>query len=215
MDLLSLTDSEADWISIDSQGNKLLFSNKGQITQLSLKTGIQTRIMKGSSIVRYQQPIWKDEDEIYATKESKNKDQIVLLSLQTKKEKVITDGSSPSISEQKSLLVFENNGTIMMENLKNNKKVTVAEGEQPSISGDGRYISFIKEEKNVENVWVIDTDLQTKKKVTANFPLESDQLGMYDYSFPIWDSGTYQLYVMKKRNGDEMGNSSNHESGVR
>ena len=201
--LTKLTDSTADSMSFNSKGDKLLFSEDGEIAQLLLKTGAQKQILNGSSVVRYHKPIWKDGDEIYVTKENKHRKQIILLSLKTKKEKVITDGSAPAILTHESQLVFERNGNIIMKDMKDGQEKMLDEGREPSISKDGRYISYIKEENNLEDVWIIDANLKTKKKVTANLVLENKKQGLYHYSSPFWDSEKHHLYLLKKRNLEE------------
>jgi hypothetical protein len=202
--LTKLTESESDSLSFDSEGSTLLFSQGGHIVQLNVKIGKEKIIFNGSASVQYEQPVWKNKNEMYATKKRDNQEQIVHISLETKKERVIADGSHPVLIEQNEQLVYEHNGNVMVK-MESSETQLVDKGTDPSVSEDGRYISYVKKENGISNVWIIDADLKTKKKITTNIPMEASnkQKGVYQYSSPVWDSGKRQLYVMKKNNRNE------------
>ncbi|KMY54082.1 hypothetical protein AC623_08980 [Bacillus sp. FJAT-27231] len=203
--LQKLGGSEASTLHFDADGKTLLYSVNGNIVQLNIKMKREKIIVKGSTHIHYDQPVWKNDSELYAVKQEEDREQIVQISLKTKKETVVADGSKPVLMRQADQLVYEKAGAIIMQDLQTNKQQPIDHGTDPSVSMDGRYLSYVKEENGIDDVWITDADLKTKKKVTANPSVKADnkQTGVYQYSSPVWDSGKHQLYVMKKRTLDK------------
>jgi len=191
-----ISDAHADSISQSSNKETLLFTQHGNIYVLNLLTNKKELIMKGS----YSKPEWKDLQTIYAIKGTGKQQSIVEINLITLKEHKITTGTNPSYITKEQKLVFERDGDILIRDSKTGNEKKVDSGKEPSVSKNGVYISYIKEDEGIENVWICDLDLETKKKATTNFPsLENPNKGLYDYSSPVWNSNGESLYVLKKR----------------
>lgn len=195
-----ISDAQADSMSQSSNGETLLFTQQGDIYVLNLLTNKIEPIVKGS----YSNPEWKDLQTIYAINDTEKQKSIVEINLITLEEHKITAGTNPSFIAKEQKLVFERNGDILIKDSKTGNEKKVDSGKEPSVSKNGAYISYIKEEEGIENVWICDLDLETKKKATTNFPsLENPVEGLYDYSSPIWNSNGDSLYVLKKRGKQE------------
>ena len=79
------------------------------------------------------------------------------------------------------------------------KRLIVDRGSLPTVSKDGNYITYVKEENGLEDVWIIDSNLKTKKKITSNLTQFDSNMPMYQYGLQVWDSKENHLYLIKKR----------------
>ncbi|MEK3937138.1 hypothetical protein MKY41_17675 [Sporosarcina sp. FSL W7-1349] len=188
-----ISEQTADRFSRTAQGEHLLFVRNGDVFLLHLKTYDTEQVLKGD----YSEPEWKDEDHFYIT----SNQTIMEADLQTKEEKAIVKGERPSFVTKEQKLVFHRDGKILLYELKKGDEEIVDDGKSPSISNDENYISYVKTSSGVEDVWIADLDLETKKKVTTNPPprYESTEKAIYRYQSPIWGEEERQLYVMKTR----------------
>lgn len=195
-------DVAAESIRFSDNGKKLLYSDGGSIYVLDLKTKKKATIARKAPDANYTHPEWKNGEEIFAAKQTGSKTEIVKIPLKTKKETLVTDGSAPVFSKEVNKLAFSRGGSILIKDMKNGKESVVDQGKDPAVSGDGLYITYIKESSKFEDVWIADLDLDTKKKVSAN-PEERDgqAKGIYSYHMPQWDTGRHTLYVLKQREG--------------
>ncbi|SOC22551.1 hypothetical protein SAMN05880501_11447 [Ureibacillus xyleni] len=105
--------------------------------------------------------------------------------------------SSPTVETDKFKL-YEEQGNIIKENLKNNEKTIVDQGHSPSISMSGDYIAYIKKENDFDQVWIADTDLETKKQLTSNLLQREVDLPLYEYRTPVWGEDN-TIYLVKDR----------------
>ncbi|MFS0575707.1 hypothetical protein AB1K83_08735 [Sporosarcina sp. 179-K 3D1 HS] len=191
--LKRITEQTAGRFSRNAEGGHVLFTQNGDVFLLQLETNEIVQVMEGN----YGDPEWKDEDHFYVVS-----DQTILeINLQTKEEKAIVKGEQPSFIAKDQKLVFHRDGKILLYDLKNDKEDIVDHGKDPSTSPNGHYISYVKSSSGVEDVWIADSDLDTKKKLTANPPprYESTEKAIYRYQSPIWAGEERQLYVMKTR----------------
>ncbi|MBY0120538.1 hypothetical protein [Bacillus sp. S/N-304-OC-R1] len=189
-----ITEETADSLSHSQHTNSLLFSQNGGIFIFNLDTKKKEEIVSGG----YSQPVWKNDENIYAEKLMENKTIIVEINTDSKEEKVISIGQHPSFNEKEYKLVFERDGEIMIRN-KTGKEIVVDKGKDPNISKGGSYISYVQESDGFENVWISDFNLKTKKKVTSNPPSrENPKVGLYKYHSSVWSSDERTLYVLKK-----------------
>jgi hypothetical protein len=198
-EMKKISNSIADDLSTDSSGENLLFSANGSVASLNLNTNQKKILINSNSSVHYSHPVWKDNQTIYAAKDSGKKQEIVEFNLKTHKEKVLTNGKNPSYIEKTQMLVFERNGKIILRD-KNGTEKLADNGAEPSVSLDGQYISYIKVSSGIEDVWVTDMVLKTKKMVTSN----PDQNG-YHYFQPVWSSTDRGLFVLKQQSAFKNG----------
>lgn len=197
--LEKVVDVDVDKISINTEGTKLLFSHNGSMYILDLNTHQQTLLLKGTESKNYTMPVWKNSDEIYFIRQIEEENQLIFMSMDTMDEQLIVSeiGSTFDITEE--FIVYEKGKKIMRMDLKRDKVTFVDNGSSPSFSQNGRYITYIKKENGVEDVWVIDTNLRTKKKLTMNLQQRGFDDALYQYNSPIWDSEENTLYLIKNR----------------
>jgi hypothetical protein len=197
--LTQLSEVDPDSFQFSPSGENLLISKSGDILILNVNTMEKQEILKGNSEHNYSSPTWKNDRQIYLTKQSGSELTIIELDLRTNKEKVMTAGSQPIFIEMEDKLVFEHNGKIMTRNIKNGQEQLVDKGKDPSVSKDGLYISYIKDENHFEDVWITELDVKTIKKLTSN-PVgrQSSNRGIYQYSTPVWNVEKHEIYVLKK-----------------
>lgn len=190
---------KADSISVNTKETKLLFSNKGTIYIYDLNTDQQTILLESKGNINYSIPVWKNNNEIYFIKQTETENQLILMSINTKDEKLIASGIGSAFDITEEFIVYENGKKIIKLDLKTDTKMFVDNGNSPSVSKNGRYITYIKKEDGLEDVWIVDADLQTKKKVTTNLQQRDSNYALYQYSSPIWDSEKNILYLIKNR----------------
>ncbi|PLS15930.1 hypothetical protein CVD28_19500 [Bacillus sp. M6-12] len=194
---------EMDDLDVQDGGKKIVYSQDDSIYVFNNNTKKRELIIWDESS-EYRHPVWKDTFHIFAAKAMGENKKIVEIDIKTKRERVITDGANPAYHPNSNLLVFERGKKIIVKDIKTEKERIIDTGRQPSVSKDGSYIGYVKEQDHVDNVWVTDADLQTKRKVTFNAVLQEDvgSKGLYEYFSPIWNSDQRQLFVLKKRIGD-------------
>jgi hypothetical protein len=192
--LKKISDEATDNLSIDANGENLLYSANGSVVSLDLKTNQKKVELNSTSAIHYDHPVWKDNQTIFVTKDSGIKQEIIEWNLQTNNEKVVTNGKNPAYLEQTQLLVFERNGKILMKEKDGSEKIADT-GTEPDVSKDGHYLAYVKESNGIDDVWVKDIDLKTNRKVTTNLDSNS-----YHYFSPVWSSTDRGLYVLKQRN---------------
>jgi hypothetical protein len=192
--LKKISEESADNLSIDANGENLLYSANGSVVSLDLKTNEKKIVLNSTSAIHFDHPVWKDNQTIFVTKDSGIKQEIIEWNLQTNNEKVVTNGKNPAYLEKTQLLVFERNGKILIKEKDGSEKIADA-GNEPDVSKDGHYIAYVKENNGIDDVWIKDIDLKTNRKVTTN--LDSDR---YHYFSPVWSSTDRGLYVLKQRN---------------
>ncbi|WP_458412991.1 TolB family protein [Schinkia sp. CFF1] len=198
--LTKIADMVAGSFSQSSIEDQLLFSQNGGIYRLSLTPKKVEEITKG----KYSQPTWKDSKHIYATKNDGAHSKIVEINLTNMEESIVTDGLNPVFVDEEKQLVFERDHKIVMKNLKNGKETIVDDGTNPALSPDDSYISYIKNEDGIDDVWIKDVNLETSKKITNNISkrIENTKKGLYHYTSPIWNTTENSLYVLKQRQED-------------
>jgi len=193
-DFEKITTLTADSMNSSVNEEGLLLTNGGSIYILHPTTKAAEEIKAGS----YSHPAWKDSKTIFAEKNNT----IVEIDLQTLKEKQVTEGTMPSYIKEEKKLVFARDGAIILRD-RNGRETKADDGTDPAVSAQGGYFSYVKEEEGVENVWIADTDLKTRKKATANFVNAVERTkGIYQYSLPVWHSAANSLFVLKN-NGQE------------
>nr|WP_106783136.1 hypothetical protein [Lysinibacillus timonensis] len=197
--LVKVSDLEADAISVNKDGSKMLLSNEGDIYVLDLVKHEQRNLLKGSNQKQWTMPVWKDEQVYYVVKHIDGEKQIVLKSLYDTNEELIATNSNSTIAVTKDFIVYEENGNIVKKDLVSGESIFVDSGKNPSVSKDGHYITYVKEENGLEDVWIIDANLKTKKKITSNLKQYNSSLQMYQYGHHVWDSKENTLYLIKKR----------------
>jgi hypothetical protein len=197
--LILVSEVVPDSFQFSPSGESLLISKGSDILILNINTLEQQEILKGNSKYSYSSPTWKNEQQIFATKQTGSELTIIEHDLRTKEDKVITAGSQPTFIEKEDKLVFEHNGNIMIRNVRNGKEQLVDKGNYPSVSKDGLYISYVKDIDHFEDVWITELDVKTKKKVTSN-PVGrlSSNRGVYQYMTPVWNIEEHEIYVLKK-----------------
>jgi hypothetical protein len=189
----------ANDLSADFSGENLLLSANEGVFSINLDTNQKKALINNETSVHYSHPVWKDNQTIYVAKSSENKQEIVEFNLKTHKEKIITDGKNPSYIEKTQMLVFERNGKIILRD-KNGAEKTADNGTEPAVSLDGQYVSYVKTKNGIDDVWVTDMALKTKKRVTAN----PDKNG-YRYFSPVWSSTDRGLFVLKQQSAFKNG----------
>jgi hypothetical protein len=197
--LILVTEEVPDHFQFSPSGESLIFSKNSNVLILNLNTMKKQEISIGNAKHSYTSPTWKNEQQIYVTKQTGTDSFIIEHDLRTKEEKVVTAGSQPTFIEKEHKLVFEHNGNIIIKNVRNGKDQLVDKGKDPSVSKDGLYISYVKDENHFEDIWITELDVKTKKKVTFNpvGRLYSNQ-GLYQYMTPIWNIEEHELFVLKR-----------------
>lgn len=196
---VKITEDTADSLTYSPHLESLLFTQDGDIFIYHVKTKLKEKIMSGS----YSQIVAQSSQIIYATEVFEDELTILELNLKTNKEKVISKGSHPSFNKKENKIVFERDGEIIIRDHKG-KEIVADIGKDPSVSKDGSYISYIKENAGFEDVWIIDFNLETKRKVTTNPPSrDNKKVGIYKYQSPVWGSGDRSIYVLKKNSNEE------------
>jgi hypothetical protein len=197
--LILVTEVVPDHFQFSPSGESLILSKNSNVLILNLNTMEKQEILIGNAKHSYTSPAWKNEQQIFVTKQTGTESFIIEHDLRTKKEKVVTAGSQPTFIEKEHKLVFEHNGNIMIKNVRNGKDQLVDKGKDPSVSKDGLYISYVKDENHFEDIWITELEVKTKKKVTFNpvGRLSSNQ-GLYQYMTPIWNIEEHELFVLKR-----------------
>ncbi|MFJ8236122.1 hypothetical protein ACIQ34_10285 [Ureibacillus sp. NPDC094379] len=197
--LEKVNETEADSISVNSEETEMLYAYNGSIYLLDLISYEQRSLVKGSKEEQWSQPIWKNEKEYYVTKQTGSEPQVVLKSLDNVGEDFIVSGVNSPIAVSDDFIVYEQNGDIMKKEYASDESVFVDYGKSPAVSENGDYITYVKEENGLEDVWIMDSNLETKKKITSNLMQQHSNMAMYEYGLHVWDSKANQLYLIKKR----------------
>lgn len=195
--LRKISEQTADSMSRTALEDQLLFTQNGDVYLLYLNSLETEQVLTG----QYKDPEWKDKDHFYVTSDADGKQTIVDIELSTEQGKEIAAGEQVSFVNKEQKLVFQRNGEILLYDLIKKKEWIVDNGKDPSISSNGSYISYVKEQAGVEDVWIADLNRESKKKVTTNPPprYESAAKAIYRYETPIWGGEERQLYVRKTR----------------
>lgn len=245
--LRKLSDEEIGFVRTTSDGNKLALSVGGSLKVYDLVNDKITEILTGDKIsTYYEQPSWSpDNQKIIYTKKiiapqephgfTVKESGIYEIDLNSRSiSRKLADGAYPSYIKGTEGIIFERDNKVIFKNLQDGSEKVIDAGRFPSVSPDGKYVAYVKTERKVRklaknasvgeslnNVWIADVNLATKKQVTANFPLryidEKEWVegikpsivpqvlefsGMYDYYDPVWASDSNSLFVLKNRNGE-------------
>lgn len=182
----------------------------------------------GNKVIYTEQIIVPRETHGFEVKES-NINAIDLKSLKVTK---LADGSCGSFVKTKDAIVFERDNKIIYRNLKEGSEKIIDEGKNPSVSPNGYYIAYEKNEPqkekvedinvtvNMNNIWIADAaSFTTKKQVTLNVPKDiplevlKEKIqnyvtsGLYTYFWPVWNSDSKSIFVLKNLNEDIRGNT--------
>ncbi|MGI6711504.1 MAG: peptidase S9 [Bacillota bacterium] len=240
-----LFNEEVGFVRTSSNGSKLVLSARGNLMIYDLAKDEIREILSGDNVsTYYEQPSWSPDNQriIYTKKVIARKEphgftvkesgiyEIDLKSLSISSK--LADGEYPSYVKGREEIIYERDGKVISKNLTDGSEKVIDTGRFPSVSPNGEYVAYVKTERkmrdlapnasvgeNLNNVWIADVNLATKKQVTANFLIRSideqewlkglkpssvsqvlEFSGMYDYYDPVWDSDSDSLFVLKNRN---------------
>ncbi|HOV25813.1 MAG TPA: hypothetical protein PK566_05575 [Pseudobacteroides sp.] len=232
---------EANAISISPDGKKLAFSD-GNINVFDIETSKKSVLLKGDDFTYYEQPSWSSDSKhiIYVKKViqqlethgfEEKESSICSINLESMDVSKLADGNSPSYAGEKQIIVFEKDGNIIRKNIEDGEEKIIDMGRFPSVSPDGEYVTYVKTiknekaispkltiEENIDNIWIADVNLETKKQLTRNFidsentdedqitennsdlPMSIYKSGLFSYYNPKWSSDSKSIYVLKNNN---------------
>ncbi|RUL50886.1 hypothetical protein [Lysinibacillus antri] len=98
--------------------------------------------------------------------------------------------------------IYEDKGNILIKDLKKNETTIVDKGHSPSINRTGDYIAYIKEDNGMDQIWIADTNLKTKKQLTTNLLQRDSTKPLYQYRTPVWGEEN-AIYLIKERMFDD------------
>jgi hypothetical protein len=234
-------DVDASSMNISHDGKKLAFSD-GNLKIFDIAESKVTVLLNRDDTTFYEAPSWSADGRhiIYVKKviapreihgfEVKQSD-ICKIDLKDNKITKLAEGSSPSFVNGGNVIVFERDNKIIKRDMPNGAESIIDSGRFPSVSPDGDYVAYVKtqrkefkisknvsEAENIDDVWVADVNLETKKRLTSNFvnPQEInnaesikdtaksltsiEKTGLYSYYNPKWSSDSKSLYVLKNNN---------------
>ncbi|MFT4416569.1 hypothetical protein ACLM5H_22145 [Fredinandcohnia humi] len=196
-----ISSEKMDEFDISEDGQTVLYTNDGSIYVYNTESNERKVLIKNTESIRYAHPLWVDKKEFIVTKLEQGEKKLVRIDLDSKGETFITTGEHASYHKDKNILIFERDDKVILRDLKKKTDMVIDTGKQPAVSKDGSYITYIKDTNKIADVWIADTDSETKKQVTFNSMLSS--VGVYEYSSPTWSSTNLELYVIKNISGDD------------
>ena len=110
--LEKVSEAEADSISVNGEGTKMIFSNDGTVYVFDLIEQQINPLFEGTKSVQWMMPIWKDNEEFYVTKQTDTEKQIVLKSFHSDNEKMIANGTNSTVGVTEDFIVYEDNGNV-------------------------------------------------------------------------------------------------------
>ncbi|HEX3028742.1 MAG TPA: hypothetical protein VHT34_05465 [Clostridia bacterium] len=239
-------DKDTNGLSISPDGKSLAFSDGG-LKIMDISGGKVSELMKSDDFTYYEDPSWSSDGKyliyvkkIIAPKETHGFDvkesAIMQMELKTKSTEKLAEGNVPSFVNGQKAIVFEMDNKIIIRDLKKETNKTIDEGRFPSVSPNGEYVAYVKTEKkvekaaenlsyteNVDNVWISDTNLETKRRVTGNYAVKEDKnaldtmqkndklpinvvkSGVYSFYNTSWSSDSNSIYVLKNKNVEGAG----------
>ncbi|HEY9060747.1 MAG TPA: hypothetical protein VIO64_09635 [Pseudobacteroides sp.] len=234
-------DADASSMNISHDGKRLAFSD-GNLKIFDIAERKETVLLKSDDFTYYEQPSWCPDGrhiifvkKVIAPRETHGFEvkqlDIYEIELESKKINKLAEGSSPSYVKNHEAIIFEKENKVISKNLKDKTEKVVDSGRFPSVSPDGEYVAYVKtqrkeskisqnvsEAENIDDIWVSDINLQTKKRITSNFvnpqeisnaetikntsklPTSIEKNGLYSYFNPKWSSDSKNLYVLKDNN---------------
>ncbi len=196
----------ANQVAVNHAGDKLAYMTSKGVYILDLNTGETRPAIEGDDFtIYYEDPVWSPDDQSLLVTRREIEWQVhghKLMSLEiqqidlaTGKARKLAEGSSPSITSDGGLIVFERDGNVIVkalrsqsfwpwDGLRKGAEQTLYRGRFPRVSPDGTLIAFvgtkgemrlfdndIQVRENVMDVYVVNLkDPSDQKQITANYP---------------------------------------------
>ncbi|GIP39363.1 hypothetical protein J31TS4_26430 [Paenibacillus sp. J31TS4] len=245
-----LADRELSDLSISRDGRQLLWAAGGTVGTYDIQSGVWRELLKGDGReVFYEQPAWSEEGRfLYVRKllDPGNREERVAESAiyewrgEAEPPRKLAEGRSPAPVPGRSAFLYEKAGEqgihIIFRETDSGEEREIDRGRSPSVSPDGRYVAYVKNDRpgppaggqaeagRVENVWVADTEGETRRPVTSNplrpeedgpldppasqderpaqTPAEEgrsapEQGGLYRYASPTWSSDSHSVFALR------------------
>lgn len=202
-----VSDQQMEDVKISPNGQQIVWAANGSIGTYNLVNDTSTTLLQHQEESSYYlQPTWIDQETIlYVKKDKENDFSIYKMNITKLIEKKLTEGSSPTFVNEKNALVFERDNSILFLDLESQEEMVIDQGHSPSVSKHGNYIAYVKkdDQNGVENIWISDTNRDSKRAITANFISETDKnQGYYQYFDPVWSSDSKSIYAGKNSTSD-------------
>ncbi len=210
-------------VRIAPDGKQLVYVNDGSLYLYHLSEQKEMLLKEKTAGKRMDTPVWspKGTHLLYVENEegeAEAEGQIYELHMATGHTVAAAIGRYPGYLNGKKEIVFEHNGQIVGMKLDQDQsspaeqsgagQVVYAQGHSPAVSPDGRYIAYIQQNNGLEDVWIADSDWQTKQQVSNNIMsdawdretgelIEGKQQPKYEFVAPVWSSDGEKLLVYK------------------
>ncbi|GEM_PF-4885785 len=235
----------AEAVAVSPDGGKLAYTRSGDVYVYDIKRDQNRLLHKSEGAEKYLSPVWSPSGERIAVvkltvderepgsgqgKEEQADElnqpeiegksvagDIMEVEVKDGKTHFIGVGTSPTYVSGQRTLVFEREGAIMSINLKTKEERKLAEGRYPSVSPDGNYVAFVVNRGNpaMEDLWIADIDLQTRKRLIENQPadawdrntgeiIEGKQQALFTLEQPVWSWNGSSLLVYKTFHTNEV-----------
>ncbi|GGH37562.1 PD40 domain-containing protein [Paenibacillus segetis] len=216
-----LIDGNINFVRVSPDGTQLVYVQEGSLYLYNIADeSSRLLLLGGSDYGLLETPAWSPDgrnimfvsrtqlkNEIDRETES-SQGQIYELSLDNGTVRSIVKGQYPSYVAGQNGLFFERDHQIIYRDLKRGEEKVLDSGRYPAVSNDGSYVAYIKSQGDpvLEDVWIADTNFNTKKQMTQNELadawengelVEGKQQARYTFEQPTWSHDDQRLFVYK------------------
>lgn len=203
-----LIDGNITFTRVSPDGTKLVYVQDGSLYLFYIKNNISELLLeKASADEPLSAPAWSEAGThiLFA-----RAGEVAEISLKAKTVNPIAEGAYPAYLDGRKKVIFERDGQIIERVLSSGNEQVRTSGKYPAVSPDGSYIAFIQtdEAAQMEDVWIADSDWQTRKQVSRNQMsdawdrktgemIEGKQQPKYTFEEPVWSSDSDRLMLYK------------------